>query len=175
RDLGKCAVLSLPITKIGVGDRSPVEVGFAFVDADQLVRLRKRQRVQKHAVDDRKQRRVRANAESKRDDRDRREAGALPQHPQAKTHILQQSFHRLTRSAGPPWDRLSWRGAPGCSRPAEPLQPEAQRQRRRSPDRSEEHTSELQSRGHLVCRLLLEKKKNKTKENKCSDGADERR
>src|SRR5215510_16130757 len=37
--------------------------------------------------------------------------------------------------------------------------------------RSEEHTSELQSRGHLVCRLLLEKKKKTTtlthtKENK---------
>src|SRR5215510_4668557 len=29
--------------------------------------------------------------------------------------------------------------------------------------RSEEHTSELQSRGHLVCRLLLEKKKNKNR------------
>src|SRR5690554_7605264 len=29
-------------------------------------------------------------------------------------------------------------------------------------DRSEEHTSELQSRPHLVCRLLLEKKKNMT-------------
>src|SRR5690625_5532412 len=28
--------------------------------------------------------------------------------------------------------------------------------------RSEEHTSELQSRGHLVCRLLLEKKNKKT-------------
>src|SRR2546422_8496823 len=28
-----------------------------------------------------------------------------------------------------------------------------------APDRSEEHTSELQSRLHLVCRLLLEKKK----------------
>src|SRR5437870_7124899 len=28
-------------------------------------------------------------------------------------------------------------------------------------ERSEEHTSELQSRGHLVCRLLLEKKKKK--------------
>src|SRR5439155_27287210 len=27
-----------------------------------------------------------------------------------------------------------------------------------APRRSEEHTSELQSRGHLVCRLLLEKK-----------------
>src|SRR5215510_13594776 len=31
------------------------------------------------------------------------------------------------------------------------------------PYRSEEHTSELQSRGHLVCRLLLEKKKKKHK------------
>src|SRR3989442_8689501 len=29
----------------------------------------------------------------------------------------------------------------------------------RCQDRSEEHTSELQSRPHLVCRLLLEKKK----------------
>src|SRR3989442_11762118 len=36
--------------------------------------------------------------------------------------------------------------------------------RRRGPvrRRSEEHTSELQSRPHLVCRLLLEKKKNTT-------------
>src|SRR5690606_39704551 len=31
----------------------------------------------------------------------------------------------------------------------------------RSADRSEEHTSELQSRENLVCRLLLEKKKNR--------------
>src|SRR5438270_12653722 len=36
----------------------------------------------------------------------------------------------------------------------------------RSPTRarSEEHTSELQSQSNLVCRLLLEKKKKKTKE-----------
>src|SRR5258708_29904718 len=32
--------------------------------------------------------------------------------------------------------------------------------------RSEEHTSELQSPDHLVCRLLLEKKKTKKKTNK---------
>src|SRR5262245_65151774 len=32
--------------------------------------------------------------------------------------------------------------------------------------RSEEHTSELQSLRHLVCRLLLEKKKKKTKQDK---------
>src|SRR5205809_3789695 len=40
-------------------------------------------------------------------------------------------------------------------RPAHPVVPARQR--------SEEHTSELQSRLHLVCRLLLEKKKNKQK------------
>src|SRR5437870_10736883 len=34
-------------------------------------------------------------------------------------------------------------------------------------DRSEEHTSELQSRGHLVCRLLLEKKKYTSNTNIC--------
>src|SRR5437870_7417042 len=34
--------------------------------------------------------------------------------------------------------------------------------------RSEEHTSELQSRGHLVCRLLLEKKKKSPQSPLCS-------
>src|SRR3712207_6859129 len=55
----------------------------------------------------------------------------------------------------------------GVARPGDEL-----RVRRRAPldqrgaqaegldDRSEEHTSELQSRQYLVCRLLLEKKKN---------------
>src|SRR2546430_11754734 len=43
----------------------------------------------------------------------------------------------------------------GPHSPAAPLQ--AQRRRRM---RSEEHTSELQSQSNLVCRLLLEKKKN---------------
>src|SRR5690554_7202512 len=59
------------------------------------------------------------------------------------------------------WARRSRKAySSGCSAPAlrlrclrayvgEPVQ------------RSEEHTSELQSRPHLVCRLLLEKKKNK--------------
>src|SRR2546422_5989111 len=37
--------------------------------------------------------------------------------------------------------------------------------------RSEEHTSELQSRLHLVCRLLLEKKKKKKRYMMHSDGA----
>src|SRR2546425_8833912 len=34
--------------------------------------------------------------------------------------------------------------------------------------RSEEHTSELQSLAYLVCRLLLEKKKKKTKQNRAT-------
>src|SRR5207253_10501667 len=33
-------------------------------------------------------------------------------------------------------------------------------------ERSEEHTSELQSRGHLVCRLLLEKKKTRCQQSR---------
>src|SRR2546422_4931145 len=52
---------------------------------------------------------------------------------------------------------------PGTTRPPPPRHSSARRPRSgRSPSRprSEEHTSELQSRLHLVCRLLLEKKKN---------------
>src|SRR2546430_8558928 len=41
------------------------------------------------------------------------------------------------------------------------LQPDARPARERTPrERSEEHTSELQSQSNLVCRLLLEKKNN---------------
>src|SRR2546429_7087602 len=43
------------------------------------------------------------------------------------------------------------------------------RQRGQRASRSEEHTSELQSRLHLVCRLLLEKKKKKQDEAKQSN------
>src|SRR5687768_18442532 len=45
---------------------------------------------------------------------------------------------------------------------AAPLQRWPSPQRMTSSVRSEEHTSELQSRLHLVCRLLLEKKKKTT-------------
>src|SRR3989454_5039488 len=56
-------------------------------------------------------------------------------------------------------DRLLVRGRG----PREPRDREPDRLAR-APDRSEEHTSELQSPCNLVCRLLLEKKK---KEKKC--------
>src|SRR3712207_8875264 len=56
-------------------------------------------------------------------------------------------------------------GAAGSSSVSRKSWPELSRHRRRGghdgvdADRSEEHTSELQSRQYLVCRLLLEKKK----------------
>src|SRR2546427_3274031 len=42
-----------------------------------------------------------------------------------------------------------------------PREPEVVVHEAHQTDRSEEHTSELQSQSNLVCRLLLEKKKNK--------------
>src|SRR2546421_7416379 len=50
-------------------------------------------------------------------------------------------------------------GGGGRSRSARAQPPRSRRHRREG--RSEEHTSELQSRSDLVCRLLLEKKKKK--------------
>src|SRR2546425_9358065 len=43
--------------------------------------------------------------------------------------------------------------------PSAPERAHAAREMRRDDERSEEHTSELQSLAYLVCRLLLEKKK----------------
>src|SRR2546422_5671595 len=57
-------------------------------------------------------------------------------------------------------DESNWRGILDYFAPAVQLGLTATPRRRDNVDtRSEEHTSELQSRLHLVCRLLLEKKK----------------
>src|SRR5690606_41396793 len=62
------------------------------------------------------------------------------------------------------WIRTSLpsRSSRPCRRAAHTTVPRARTPKllRRAPPRSEEHTSELQSRENLVCRLLLEKKKN---------------
>src|SRR5258707_2140308 len=47
------------------------------------------------------------------------------------------------------------------------------RRANRAPRRSEEHTSELQSRQYLVCRLLLEKKKKNTEWHTCAETTSE--
>src|SRR5438105_5337357 len=75
----------------------------------------------------------------------------------ATTEIYTLSLH----DALPIWSRMSWPFAP------EPFAPEAASRSPKSRSaRSEEHTSELQSRVDLVCRLLLEKKKTNTKQEK---------
>src|SRR5438067_5480460 len=53
-----------------------------------------------------------------------------------------------------PWARSAMRRSAGLEAP-----PAAASSAGRPADRTEEHTSELQSRFDLVCRLLLEKKK----------------
>src|SRR5690625_1272811 len=72
--------------------------------------------------------------------------GALPSHLRRCAQLLPPVDPRRCtggvqrRVFAPPVAKLALGGFPG--------------------GRSEEHTSELQSRGHLVCRLLLEKKNN---------------
>src|SRR2546429_1592451 len=69
---------------------------------------------------------------------------------------LFRSFHRREFPAGDSMVRAGWRAE--AARTCDGLRalPATLQVRR-----SEEHTSELQSRLHLVCRLLLEKKKKK--------------
>src|SRR5207253_11348410 len=71
-------------------------------------------------------------------------------------------YTTLFRSDGPCRPRGVAHGAGGASLRSG-FRPRLQHHRgvrRPHSQRSEEYTSELQSRGHLVCRLLLEKKKN---------------
>src|SRR3712207_7697357 len=75
----------------------------------------------------------------------------------------QGSKRRGHEASGSGDDHHRGRGRPGA---APGLGAEAQGPRR--PGRSEEHTSELQSRQYLVCRLLLEKKKI-SNTNKCTE------
>src|SRR5690554_7671101 len=68
-------------------------------------------------------------------------------------------IRRPPRSTLFPYTTL-FRSAPRPTSPSTRGGPDAQSPPTRG-HRSEEHTSELQSRPHLVCRLLLEKKKKK--------------
>src|SRR3712207_8582621 len=78
-------------------------------------------------------------------------------------------FRSLQRVLRQPQDRLRADAGPGLEDRPVPVPQQAVEQGERlepqGPEpqlrRSEEHTSELQSRQYLVCRLLLEKKKTK--------------
>src|SRR5207253_8965181 len=88
----------------------------------------------------------------------------LRRHPSSTLFPYTTLFRSCSRGSSPrSGGRRSARGA--CSLGRSPggriVRRRGRRSRRwpRGRSRSEEHTSELQSRGHLVCRLLLEKKK----------------
>src|SRR5690606_41585609 len=67
-------------------------------------------------------------------------------------------YTTLFRSTGPD-HLLSIESAKGCKIGADLGASSEDSPKRKAAKRSEEHTSELQSRENLVCRLLLEKKK----------------
>src|SRR5438034_8792510 len=85
-------------------------------------------------------------------------------------HVDRNDFHAIDRiwkqymPVPPPRSSMQIKGfmVPGALTTANliTLIPDAQHQKE---ERSEEHTSELQSHSDLVCRLLLEKKKKKKK------------
>src|SRR5205823_14346154 len=87
---------------------------------------------------------------------------ALPSFPTRRSSDLFRQQHRTRRQIAPRVIRLF---VANDARHADTIREAAGKQRRarRRADRSEEHTSELQSLAYLVCRLLLEKKKKKRK------------
>src|SRR5689334_18452092 len=81
-------------------------------------------------------------------------------------------FCTSTLALGTNGSPLMWNGygaSPACEPPRTSTQRSGSSRNSggsRATSRSEEHTSELQSQFHLVCRLLLEKKKKKQKHHK---------
>src|SRR5690606_40064043 len=83
---------------------------------------------------------------------------APPAQPPLLSPIFSFTTRRPPRSTLFPYTTL-FRSPPPARTPPPPRGPSATARRPATRCRSEEHTSELQSRENLVCRLLLEKKK----------------
>src|SRR5690554_7368778 len=82
------------------------------------------------------------------------------QHLDYRHSLLENKIHQIQKdpSQASPDNKQSLSFDLQCLRALKSLRVKVYRYRCKS-NRSEEHTSELQSRPHLVCRLLLEKKK----------------
>src|SRR3712207_7702524 len=74
--------------------------------------------------------------------------------PRRRRHAIRQRYRESWHCASPPFSASHRRSPPERTAGQHALPPHIDLHQR-----SEEHTSELQSRQYLVCRLLLEKKK----------------
>src|SRR5271163_48422 len=70
----------LPVQKIEVADGGPIHPRILFIHGDELSGVWIGQRVEEHAIDDRKKCGVRANAEGEGNHNNSREGGKLEQH-----------------------------------------------------------------------------------------------
>src|SRR5206468_11619069 len=89
-----------------------------------------------------------------------RDLHSFPTRRSSDLRATSKHFPAADTGLFPPWTRLGFRRSPRHK----PSERSRRRHRQGEPEfayRSEEHTSELQSRSDLVCRLLLEKKKKK--------------
>src|SRR5262249_9654115 len=77
----KGMVLLLPVTKVGIRDRSLLKVHLALMQRDELFWMRVGERIQQNSIDHRKNRAVGANAERECQDCDYCEARRLQQRP----------------------------------------------------------------------------------------------
>jgi hypothetical protein len=91
-------VLLAPVAEVRVRDGHGRHLLAPLAEAHEPVRVFEGQRPQQHAVDDRKDRRVRADAQRERENGDRREAGLLEQHPKSVPNVLPERFHSFTSS-----------------------------------------------------------------------------
>src|ERR1700677_2078527 len=87
---------ALPVEKIEVADGCPIHPRVLFVQGDELGGVGIGQRVEEHAIDDRKERGVRANAEGKGNNNNSGEGGELEQHAKGVKDVLQQGGQDFT-------------------------------------------------------------------------------
>ena len=76
--VGKGMIVFLPVEKVRIRDRAFLEGPRSRIDGHKFTGIRKRQRIQEHAVDHRKQGAVRADAQGKCQDRNRGESRVFP-------------------------------------------------------------------------------------------------
>src|SRR2546426_9064634 len=88
------------------------------------------------------------------------------------TTLFRSSFHWTCESATSPWPSTFTAHNSAFTKPVTRNAIPSRYNGRGAVDRSEEHTSELKSPCNLVCRLLLEKKKNHIQSNKHNSNTD---